>query len=65
VLKATGIPAGYLVECPATFTGLSALRWRLSRRLNGIIEGREVAVGGARTVVLGRVRLSMRFVRVS
>jgi hypothetical protein len=35
------------------------------RGANGIIEGRESAVGGARAVVLGHVRLPARFVRVS
>jgi hypothetical protein len=35
------------------------------RGANGIIEGREEAVVGARTVVLGRVRLSTRFARLS
>jgi hypothetical protein len=35
------------------------------RGANCIIEGREVAVAGARAVVLGGVRLPTRFLRVS
>ena len=54
---------GALGRVVAAFVVRSALT--VVRCANSITEGREVAVVGARAVVLGRVRLPTRFVRVS